>query len=1085
MPEQQSYNAIPRIALLAAAALACGLALAQKIDDIPPAVKNNVAPNFMFMIDNSGSMSNIVPAAPYSASATYLSSCSGTAKIPAGTSVDLNITSGAPRIVYGGTSYRHTTQTAGSGTQKCFDNAATYGARLLADTGTPKAPNGYLDSDYSGHYLNWYFGNYSGALTGWVDRKLVSSGAVETRIEIARTSAKSVVDSLPLPPSAGASAAVRVGLSTYTTGGGALRVAMGDFTTTTRTTIKTSIDGLDPSGNTPLASTFADIGRYISTGHNGTVTTANTASVNIETLLRLDGTDNTARNACLSGAPSCSSTSSVKPVQYWCQRTALFAMTDGRPQHDRSFNNNTYIRDYDRDCTGTNASTCVSSGATGSWDRKTARTYESEGSDYMDDIAKLLYDVDLRPDLTKPTPAAGATAAKNNIITYMIGFADPTVQNDPLLINTAEQGGGKFIAATDGPTLVDAFQQVIADALAKDAAAAAVAVTNAQITAGGVGYASSYNSGSWYGDLEAYSLDLSTGLRNGAVQWSFRDKLNVQSASTRRIASYSGTGGVPFTTANGVNFRTGAAGLTDGIINYTRGDRTGEDTTYRLRNYLLGDIINAEPVVVNYASGAVVYQAANDGMLHAIDGRIEAAATTRGQELWAYVPRLVHTKLVNRSSLTFDHEYIVDGTPATAAVTGVTFNSASVGRMLVGGLGKGGAGYYALDITSGTAANEAAAASKVMWEFKPTNMGYSFGTPLLVNTAAGWRVVVSSGLRNDTASGGLGGDGRGHVWVLNPANGAVLKEFVTPSGYGSTSASIGLAYLGKQANIAADAAVRYVYSGDLLGNVWRFDLDAATSSAPVRVAAVTSPTGVAQPITSAPTVNLVSGSSTKFWIYFGTGQYYSSDDVPGTSSPNTYATQVETLYGITDDTVLTSPAVLASIRGTNGATCPTGGGDGTLVCQSATASGTSFTATHNSVNLGSKRGFYMDIPITSGRVTTEGALSIRGTLVFVVNKPSNQTCNPGGTSYLFQLDSTSGGAVLQTTGGSTYYGVGDLLADALSSRPVLIITATGTRALLRLSDKTTQSRQINETASPPSTPGSPVTFKRVYKRALN
>ena len=121
--------------------------------------------------------------------------------MPAGTSVDLKVVAGVPRFVYGGVTYRHTTL-AGSEPARCFDNASTYGARLLADaaSGGNRSPGSYLDSDYSGHYLNWYFGNYGGgAVTGWTDRKLVGSGAVQNRIEIARSSAKSVVDTLPLP----------------------------------------------------------------------------------------------------------------------------------------------------------------------------------------------------------------------------------------------------------------------------------------------------------------------------------------------------------------------------------------------------------------------------------------------------------------------------------------------------------------------------------------------------------------------------------------------------------------------------------------------------------------------------------------------------------------------------------------------------------------------------------------------------------------------------------------------------------------------------------------------------------------------
>jgi type IV pilus assembly protein PilY1 len=186
------------------------------------------------------------------------------------------------------------------------------------------------------------------------------------------------------------------------------------------------------------------------------------------------------------------------------------------------------------------------------------------------------------------------------------------------------------------------------------------------------------------------------------------------------------------------------------------------------------------------------------------------------------------------------------------------------------------------------------------------------------------------------------------------------------------------------------------------------------------------------------------------------------------------------MYGIVDDVTVALPS-MPTIRGSNGSSCPTGGGDGDFVCQSATqavANGP-YTATHNAVDTGVKRGFYMDVPITSGRITTEAALTTRGTLVFVVNKPSNVICNPGGSSWLFQLNGATGGAVPRQVGGNTYFSAGEILADALSSRPVLITTGTGTRGLLRLSDKTTQSRQIYESET------TAATFKRIYKRALN
>lgn len=1072
-----------RSVLLAVALAASSWAAAQKIDNVPPAVQNNVPPNFMFMIDTSGSMKNIVVAAPYSASATYLASCSSSRRVdPSGGTVNLAVVSGGVYFRVGGsnTNLRHISIDSGNG--RCFDNAAVYEAKLLANSGsgTRVPDNSYTDAVYSGHYLNWYFGNYAGATTGWADRK----PGVETRMQVAITSSKLAVDSLPLPGTNGRTQ-VRVGLSTYRSAsqnndGGALRIGVTDYDASLQTQLKNAIDQMTPELYTPIASTLADIGRYMATGYNGNIEVQRASdttpqNVAIDTLLKLDGTDNPQRNACLAGAPSCTSTSSPRPIQAWCQRSSIFAVTDGRPNRDRSFNNNAWIRDYDGDCSGSNASRCVSNGASGSWDRKNGYTYEDFGSDYMDDVAKLLFDIDLRPDLAKPTPAPNKPKAKNNITTYMIGFADAAVQSDPLLINTARQGGGRFIAATDGPSLKKAFDQVISDATTLDAAAAAVAVTNAQITNGTVGYASSYVSGSWYGDLEAYGLDITTGLQSGTRKWSARDQLNDQVAvsghAARKIATWSGSAGIAFKAGN-------VAGVSDALVNYTRGDRTGEGTTFRQRVHLLGDIINAEPLVVNYSGGAVVFQAANDGMLHAFDGRVDVMEGGRqvgGRELWAYVPRLVHGKLAGRAAPTFfEHQYLVDGTPAIAEVTGV----GSVARLLVGGLGKGGAGYYALDITSGTAADEAAAVAKVLWEFRPTNMGYSFGTPLIVRTAAGWRVVVASGLRNDTNVDGVGGDGRGRVWVLNPANGNVEKVFVTPAGFGTGTDSIGLAHLAKPQNLTGAAIVRHVYGGDLKGNVWRFDLDAASNSTAVQVAAVRDGNNVAQPISAPLVVSPVAASATKYFIYFGTGQYFSVDDVPGTSTPNATSSQRQTVYGIVDDTSIAAPT-LPSIRGTNGNSCPTNGanagGNGDLVCQSI--SGT--TASHNPVDLTTRRGFYLDIPMAGGRVNTQAALTSGGTLVVVVNVPSNVTCEPGGTSFLLQLAGATGGAILKAYGGSDYFASVYSIGNALSSRPVIVITSTGPRALLRLSDKDTESAPIHETAG--SAPG----FRRIYMRPLN
>jgi type IV pilus assembly protein PilY1 len=1050
---------------------------AQALNDIPMAVKNNVAPNFMFMIDNSGSMLNIVPSEPYVATATYLTTCPAPATgllIPAAnTFVEIRLNAaGEPFARIGGVDRRHVSVT-GTGNRVCFTNTVNYRASLYNPVG------GYGTGTYTGHYLNWYFGNYGGhPMTGWTDRKRVTTGSVLTRLDIARSSATSVISGLPITTPAN----VRVGLSTFNNGnGGALRVGMADLTAAHLNSLTTSIAGLSAGGVTPLAETLADIGRYMATGYSGNITAGPVSGVTINNFLRQDG-----RQSCLSGANCFTTTTDTdasptigtpsRPIQYWCQRSYAFVMTDGLSNGDQAFVNNTHLRDYDRDCQGALAATCVSNGAPAAWDRKTSRFYEAQGSDYLDDVAKALFDVDLRPNLPSPDPVG--KPKKNNLVTYAIGFADQQLQNDPLMLSTARQGGGKALFPLTPSELTSAFNAVVTDAFASNGAAAAVAVANAQITQNNIGYASSYRAGAWYGDLRGYSISTTTGLQVGPDLWSLRQTVGAMAPASRKIATYNGTNGVAF--AAGLSYPGKPSSLTDGVIDYLRGVRTNEDNiTYRVRQDILGDIINAEPLVVDYGGVPIIFQGANDGMLHVVDGRTEATVPTRGQELWAYVPQLVHQNLAALANPDYDHLYYVDGTPAAAQITGVT----GVTRMLVGSLGKGGRGYYALNISSYTAASQADAVSKVMWEFSPAGMGYSFGTPLIVKVGSNWRVVVTSGY-DATVHG---------IWILDPATGT--GPFVA-----APSAS-GLAHVNRLDNTTADADTRFIWGGDNAGNVYRFDLVSETAT---RIATLTDISGQPQPVTSAPAVARVSGSSTKYVVFIGTGRYLGDADVPGAGA-NSQATQRQSIYGLMDDVTVASPT-MPNLRGSNGASCPSNGGDGDLVCQALSYNTTeqAYESTANAVDFASKRGWYTDLPTSAvpangminGRVTGRPGLTTGGTLAVVVNVPTNVLCQPGGRSWLLQLSSRTGGAVPRVVGGNTYYSAGTYLGDVLSSRPQLVVGAgggggdpsnpvseppckSGKRALMRLSDGTTKSVCVEEE----STLAAP--WRRIYSRPVN
>ena len=65
-------------------------------------------------------------------------------------------------------------------------------------------------------------------------------------------------------------------------------------------------------------------------------------------------------------------------------------------------------------------------------------------------------------------------------------------------------------------------------------------------------------------------------------------------------------------------------------------------------------------------------------------------------------------------------------------------------------------------------------AGKVLWEFTDSSMGYSFGAPIVFKTAKyGWVVALTSGYNNS--------DGYGYLYLVNPANGALLEKIKTPN----------------------------------------------------------------------------------------------------------------------------------------------------------------------------------------------------------------------------------------------------------------------------------------------------------------
>jgi type IV pilus assembly protein PilY1 len=386
---------------------------------------------------------------------------------------------------------------------------------------------------------------------------------------------------------------------------------------------------------------------------------------------------------------------------------------------------------------------------------------------------------------------------------------------------------------------------------------------------------------------------------------------------------------------------------------------------------------------------------------------------------------------------------------------------------LVGGLNAGGSGYFALDITDPTK-------PKALWEFTDPNMGYSYGNPQITKLADGtWVVLLTSGYNNVPSPNGpqATGDGLGHLYVLNANSGALIRDINTSAGSAGTPS--GLARISAAVkDPASDNTTQAVYGGDLLGNLWRFDINNNIGSSQTAyeaqlITTLKDASGVVQPISVKPEVGIVSNFVV---IFVDTGQFLG---VPDLSS-----SQVQTMYAIKDPMTVSasvtpstpiyanSPraATCASLTSTSCfvqqiaslTTCPTG--SPASIC---TGLAPVMTGTSKTVSFSTQSGWFIDFPNTGERGNTDPVLAL-GTLGFTTNTPSTaNSCSVGGFSYNWFLNYANGSAVSTSTTGvistelGTHNADGSMSSTAFATSPTYFTLPDGTvKDLTCLSDGT-------------------------------
>jgi type IV pilus assembly protein PilY1 len=461
-------------------------------------------------------------------------------------------------------------------------------------------------------------------------------------------------------------------------------------------------------------------------------------------------------------------------------------------------------------------------------------------------------------------------------------------------------------------------------------------------------------------------------------------------------------------------------GLGEGRLDYLRGTRSLEQGKsggiFRVRERILGDVVSSNTVYVGPPVKSIqgadhhqfyethknrikaVYVGANDGMLHAFDA-------DNGRELFSYIPNGVFSALNQLSHPGYVHRPYVDG--ALSVSDAIT--SGGWKTILASSMGGGAQGVFALDVTN---PSDFVSGAGVLWEFTDSDdsdMGNQMGTPVIAKFKVGttngisdyrYFVVVSSGLNNykDDGTGKYDASGSGALFLLALDKSPSAKwernvnyfKFKTPILHASNQNGLSTPALA----IGNNGAVRYVYAGDLQGNLWRFDFNGAAPWSHARfgdvpVFTAKDSSGNPQPITTQPKIVFAPGGG--YVMLFGTGKYLEESDV----MPDSFKTQ--SFYGIYD-----TPQKSNGVAGRR-----------QLESRTLVNRDDGFKIIGNEFAYGAgpsdKQGWYVDFPDSerTGERSVTNPVTVYGKLFFNTLVPDATRCDKGaGRSY--SMDALTG-----------------------------------------------------------------------------
>jgi type IV pilus assembly protein PilY1 len=579
----------------------------------------------------------------------------------------------------------------------------------------------------------------------------------------------------------------------------------------------------------------------------------------------------------------------TSPVQYYCQKNYVIIITDGESTKDKNSVLETEVKDADGDGREPGGANPV--------------YYETDGSDYLDDVAKILQDTDLDPVLKE----------KQNITTYTVGFTF----GSPLLERTAQHGKGRYFYCHNAQSFIIAMQSIIDEILAKSTSYVAPVVPISQMektSAGDRMYIAMFKptmKSFWEGNIKKYGIAT---VKNGSIEvgdildktgalamkmdsnnipkiredaisyWSSEpDGENVKRGgvgevlqkrtTARNIYTYlGGSDKNLYSSAHAFNLSNaaiipstlgvGSANQRDDVINFIHGkdayDENGNNITNEKRDWILGSFIHSRPVVIHYGeTDSVIFAGANDGMLHAFDD-------DTGEELWAFIPPSLLPNLKNLNGDTI--EFFVDGAPKVYIGTDK--------KILIFGLRRGGDRYIALDITDRLL-------PKFLWEIGPSTdgfgeLGQTWSTPQIgkIQLASGdkWVAFIGGGYDTNQDKTTPVADSMGRaIYVVDIDTGQRIWRYSNEDH--PTEMIYCIPSDVARVDTNGDGLIDRLYVGDLGGRMWRFDIGDPTPSnwTGKMIFDSNAPTNGNRKIFYPPDVTLENDGGNYEMLLFGTG----------------------------------------------------------------------------------------------------------------------------------------------------------------------------------------------------------------------